>query len=140
MSTTTGILVFSAKYARGRQLMPVTDGRLETLCTRYETHFFCGTQSFSLQAAGLLSRSRLGGTPGPHVYTTAQMRPPAEVRGACGPPKSRKFTSTHREAIRPARAKQGQRNPKMSPYHILARDGVLLFLHYHTQPTSVLKG
>ena len=90
------------------------------LCTRYQIEFFPGILHFSRPAAGLPSHSRLRGTQGARVYTTAQMRAPAEVRGACsGPPKPRPLANNYGESFRPARAKQGNGYPTISTIFIL---------------------
>ena len=67
---------------------------------------------FSRPVAGRLSHSRLGGTKGARVYTTSQMRAPAEVRGACSrPPKSQILANIYGESFRPTRAEQDIGDP-----------------------------
>ena len=82
---------------------------LVLLCTKLT--FFRNTY-FSCLAAGLLSHSRLRGTKEARVYTTAQVRAPTEVRGACsGPPQSRILANNFGESFQPARAKQENGDP-----------------------------
>ena len=58
--------------------------------------FFCGIQNFSLTAEGLFSRSRLRGTQGARLYTTAQVWVPDGLRDACsGRSKSQNLASNH---------------------------------------------
>ena len=79
----------------------------------HEIHLFCGTQFFFLFELPVFSRAlscvaRGGGC----VYTTAQMRAPAEDRGACsGDSKPRNLASNHGEPFPPARAKQVHGHP-----------------------------
>ena len=76
-------------------------------CPCMNDTFFCTTQDISLGVASVPSRSLLRVTPGVRVYTTARMRAPTEVRGACyGPSKTRNLASNHGEAFCSTRAKQ----------------------------------
>ena len=80
------------------------------LCKKWP--FFPGIVHFSRSAAGLFSSFLLRGMEGARVYTTAQTRAPAEVRGACsGPSKSRILAYDYGESFRPARAKQDNGDP-----------------------------
>ena len=75
--------------------------------------FFCGIQNFSLTAEGLFSRSRLRGTQGARLYTTAQVWVPAGFRGACsGRSKPRNLASNRGIGFRSARANQAHAKPK----------------------------
>lgn len=86
---------------------------------------------FSLSAAGLLSRSRLRGTPGARGYTTALKRASAEVRGVCSElSKSRILTKNHGEPFRPAKAKQEIENPTFFQAFFLLLCCWLLLLHH----------
>ena len=70
-------------------------------------HLFGGIRNFSVPAAGLFSRSRLRGTQGGRLYTTAQVWVPTGPRGACsGRSKSRNLASNRGVAFRPAIANQ----------------------------------
>ena len=76
----------------------------------YAIRFFCKWPRFSLLPAGLLSRSRLRGTQGVCVYTTAQAWVSFGLCGACsGQAKSHELASNHGIAFRRARAKQDNR-------------------------------
>ena len=66
--------------------------------------FFCTSTFFSLPAAGLFSCSRLRGTHGARLNTTAQVWGLAEVRGTCsGGSKSQVTTGRHSEHVEPSR-------------------------------------
>ena len=69
------------------------------------TRFFLHPPPFFPAAVGLLSRSRLRGTRGARLYTTAQDWVPGGLRGACsGRSKSRHLASNRGVAFRGARA------------------------------------
>ena len=68
---------------------------------------------FFLPAAGFFSRSRLRGTQGGRLYTTAQVWVPTGFLGACsGRSKSPNLASNRGIAFRPARAHQTHANPE----------------------------
>ena len=90
-----------------------------------EPHFFsCTWASVSSPAEGLSSRSRLRGTQGGSVYTTAQVWAPAGLRGPCSwTSKSRELASNHGIAFRRARANQAHGKPQsviFSGFHLSA--------------------
>ena len=69
------------------------------------TRFFLHSPAFFPVAVGLLSRSKLRGTRGARLYTTAQDWVPGGLRGACsGRSKSRHLASNRGVAFRGARA------------------------------------
>ena len=79
----------------------------------YKMHFFSGMLHFFLPAAGFFSRSRLRGTQGGRLYTTAQVWVPTGFLGACsGRSKSPNLASNRGIAFRPARAHQTHANPE----------------------------
>ena len=87
--------------------------------------FFLSSTRFSLPAAGLFSRSRLRGTQGGRLYTTARVWVPAGLRDPrSGRPKSRDLASNHGIAFRRARASQDNGTPLQ--FSVFAR----LLLHH----------
>ena len=79
-------------------------------------HFtFLPFARFSPAPASLFSRSRLRGTQGARVYSTAQVWAPTGLSGAfSGRSKSRNLASNHGIGFRPARASQDNGNPHFS--------------------------
>ena len=74
--------------------------------------FFFTLARFSLAPVGLSSRSRVQGTQGGRLYTTAQVLVPSRLRVACfGRSKSQDPASNHGIAFRGARAEQDNRKP-----------------------------
>ena len=74
--------------------------------------FFLTLARFSPAPVGLFSRSRLWGTQGGRLYTTAQVWGSGGFRSACsGPSKSRHLASNHGVAFRRARAEQENGKP-----------------------------
>ena len=99
----------------------------------YETDFFCGTQNFSLPAAGLFSRSRLRGTQGVRPYTTAQVWVPTGLRGACsGRSKSRNLASNAGLLSDQPETNQAHANPQAAIYFSFFPLYLPLFLKYHS--------
>ena len=75
--------------------------------------FFFTFARFSPAPVSLFSRSRLRGTQGGRLYTTAQVWVPAGLLGAySGRPKARNLASNRGIAVRPASANQAHANPK----------------------------
>ena len=81
-----------------------------------QMHFtFLPFARFSPAPASLFSRSRLRGTQGARVYSTAQVWAPTGLSGAfSGRSKSRNLASNHGIGFRPARASQDNGNPHFS--------------------------
>ena len=78
-------------------------------------HLFGGIRNFSVPAAGLFSRSRLRGTQGGRLYTTAQVWIQAGLRGACsGRSKSRNLGSNHGVASAELEPSETMENPHIS--------------------------
>ena len=73
------------------------------------------------------------------MCTTAQMRAPAEVRGACsGPSKSQILASNRGETFRPAKAKQDNVN-QYSRFYILLATGCCCIMSDHTVRRALFK-
>ena len=97
--------------------------------SKYQMHFFCGIQNFYVPPAGLFSRSRVRGTQGACLYTTAQVWILAVLRGACsGRSKPRNLASNRGIAFRPARANQVHANLQ----NVIFFTSLLLFLKRHS--------
>ena len=79
----------------------------------YQMHFLCTSASFSVPAVGIFSRSRLKGTQGGRLDTTAQVWVPPGPRGArSGRSKSLDLASKHGIAFRPAEPSKVMKPPK----------------------------
>ena len=77
----------------------------------YPMHSFGTSATCSRPAAGHFSRSRLRGTQGGRVYTTAQVSAAAGPRDVCsGRSKLRDLASNRGIAFRRARANEADRN------------------------------
>ena len=84
-----------------------------TYITMYQCVFFSTFVGFSPAPEDLSSRSRLRGTQGGRLYTTAQVWVPTGFLGACsGRSKSPNLASNRGIAFRPARAHQTHANPE----------------------------
>ena len=116
------------------------------LCTKwpfFKMAVFSGVVHFSRLTAGLFSHSRLRGTQGGRVYTTARMRAPAEVRGARpGPSKprimSRTMAKNYGESFRPAiEPSRTMETPQFKRF--LPAAGCCSIMSDHTFPPALLK-
>ena len=92
----------------------------------YQMHFLCTPASFSVPAVGIFSRSRLKGTQGGRLDTTAQVWVPPGPRGArSGRSKSLDLASNHGIAIRSAEPSKVIETPKCRFFSFFA---LLLYL------------
>ena len=98
--------------------------RSQFYITKSKLCFFGTSAFFSLPAAGLFSCSRLRGTHGARLNTTAQVWGLAEVRGTCsGGSKSQVTTGRHSEHVEPSRPMQThvQVQRKCPTAHVISR-------------------
>ena len=110
-NTTDVFLLFNLRHPWDPKSNHIPKGNLVPSTKRT---FFAEHKKTSLPGTGLVSRSRLRGTKGPHLYTTVQVLIPAGLRGACsGRSKSRNLASNRGIAFRPARANPVYATPKI---------------------------
>ena len=85
-------------------------GTIITYITMYQCVFFSVFARFSPAPVGLFLRTRLRGTQGAHLYTTAQVWVPGGLRGACSRHSKSPNPASNHGVVRGARVEQDNGN------------------------------